>query len=280
MKTAEHKSGLSKRLAKYDVKLDRHEAKYIIPYPLVPDIREFIKPFCIPDPHTHGDPPTYKVTTMQVDTPNLALHHAKLDEAVNRFKLRVRTYGKPGENPVFMEIKRKIRGTIVKSRTSVAFEDWGPHLLFDPVVRLRFKSTKEEVGFLEFRRLVQETGARPVLLVRYERESYFGAVDHYARVTFDSQLEYHPAHSWMDWGENGRWIPMDSSLVQNQQQPFSGVVLELKTFSDAPRWMVDLVMEFGLERIGNCKYSTAIWMESLFCTTTPAPSYAVELLSW
>ena len=49
-KKKETKQGQS-RHAKYDVQLDRHEAKYIIPNSMVPAIRDFITPFCEPDPH-------------------------------------------------------------------------------------------------------------------------------------------------------------------------------------------------------------------------------------
>ncbi len=270
----------SSKRAKYDVQLDRHEGKYIIPASLIPDIRAFIRPFCEVDPHGVGDPPKYTVTTLQLDDDRLSLHRAKEDEAVNRFKLRARTYGEPGSSPVFMEVKRKLRGTIVKSRTSVPFALWGPGLLFDPVVRLEFKSPKEAVGFYEFRRLVQEIGAEPVVLVRYVRESYFGAMDHYARVTFDTHLEYQPTHSWTSWGGGGRWFSMDTPLIQNVQHSFSGVVLELKTLSDAPQWMIDLVTEFGLERTGHCKYCNAVWMESLFCGASELPRHGAEALVW
>ncbi len=266
------------RQATYDVQLDRHEAKYIIPASLVPDIREFLVPFCQPDPHCKGHPPEYVITTLQLDTPTLALHHAKEHEALNRFKLRARLYDTPGDSPVFMEIKRKICGTIVKSRTSIPFEEWGERLFTEAMVNLSFRSSKEEVGFLEYRRLVREIGARPVVLIRYTRESYFGALDQYARVTFDRRLEYQPTRSWDGWGRGGRWIPMDASVAQNKQQPFSGVVLELKTLSEAPRWMIDMVVEFGLERTGNCKYSAALWLESFFCDPFERPAYETDVL--
>lgn len=270
----------ARRRAKYDVQLDRHEAKYVIPKSLVPDIREFVRPFCEPDPHCKGDPPSYVVTTLQLDADNLSLHHAKENEALNRFKLRARIYGEPGESPVFMEIKRKIRGTIIKSRTVVPFDAWDRDLVYAPWVDLDFKSPQEEVGFLEFRRLSHEIGAEPKVLIRYVRESYFGKLDHYARVTMDRHLEYQPTRSWTSFGRGGRWISVDTPLAQNKRLPFSGVILELKTLSEAPRWMIDLIVQFNLERVGNCKYSSGIWLESLFCPTIPKPTYAPDVLTF
>jgi hypothetical protein len=88
---------------------------------------------------------------------------------------------------------------------------------------------------------------------------------------------YQPADSWDAWGKSDRWRPMDSPLAQNKQNRFSGIVLELKTLSSAPRWMIDLVMEFNLVRTGNCKYATAVGQESLFRGGPGMPAYAVEL---
>ena len=265
--------------AEFDIQLDRHEAKYIIPPSLVPEIRHFIKPFCDPDPHGTGNPPEYMITTLQLDSTNLALHHAKENEALNRFKLRARTYGEPGSSRVFMEVKRKIRGTIVKTRTSIPFEEWGRDLIFNPKLTLEFNTDREEQGFLEFVRLAREIGAEPAVLIRYMRESYFSTNDRYARVSFDRKLEYQPTTSWDNWGRDRHWMPMDSSLAQNKQNHFSGIVLEIKTLSDTPHWMIDLVVHFDLARTGNCKYSTAIWQEALYRGTPACPAYAYEIVS-
>jgi hypothetical protein len=268
-----------KARARYDIQLDRHEAKYVIPKSMVPEIVRFIRPFCDPDPHCKGDPPEYVITTLQLDSPDMALHYAKEREALNRFKLRVRIYDEPGDSPVFLEVKRKIRGIIIKSRTAIPFEEWGEDIIKNPKTNLTFKSSKEEVGFLEFIRLVREIGARPVVLIRYTRSSFFSKLDRYARVTFDRNILYQPTDSWDSWGRGGRWMPIDSTLTQNKNNLFSGVVLELKTLSDAPMWMMDLVANFELARTGHCKYSNAVWVESMFKGTPAAPGYAVDLLS-
>jgi hypothetical protein len=255
----------STRHAGYDIRLDRYELKYVIPPSQVPLIRAFIKPFCEADPNTSGYPPEYCVTTLQFDTPDMALHRMKMNDSPSRFKIRARIYGEPGNSPVYMEIKRKIAGTIVKSRSKVPFHLFNESMLTNPnLAQLNFKSKAEEFGFLDFVRLSNEIGAAPRLLIRYIRESYFGIHDAYARITFDRHLTYQPTGSWTDWGRSGNWFAMDSSTVQNHDVPYSGVVLELKTLSDAPHWMLDLVERFELERVGNCKYSTAIWIEDFF----------------
>lgn len=255
---------ISDRQARFDISLDRHEAKYIIPGSLVPAIRQFIGPFCEPDPNAAGIPPEYLVTTLQLDSPDMSLHHARERELLNRFKLRARTYGEPGSSRVFLEIKRKIGHTIVKSRTAIPFDAWNGELIHKTKIDISFKTANEEIGFLEFIRLAREVGAEPRMLVRYTRESYRGRDDHYARISIDRNLLYQPTTSWNSWGKDGIWCRMDSTFAQDKMNPFSGVILELKVLNDVPRWMIDLVIEFELVRTGNCKYSTAVGLESFF----------------
>jgi hypothetical protein len=263
----------------------RYELKYVIPAELVPKIRAYIKPYCEPDPHCKGDPPEYRITTLQLDSPNLALHYAKLWDATDRFKLRARTYEPIGSSPVFMEVKAKFRTTIVKYRCNIPFEKWGKHLFGDEIIRgLNFKDRKSEQNFYQFVRLTKQLGARPVVLIRYRRESYFGKYDHYSRVTFDRGLQYQQTYSWDSWGRNGRWAYLDKGMDQSRRQDmegdYSGVVMELKTLHDVPTWIQNLVHDLDLTRQGHCKYSIALNSESMFLTTPWTPDYEIDYLRY
>lgn len=248
---------------KWGPELERHEAKYIVPASIVPEVRAFIRPFVYNDPNADGDPPEYIVTTVQLDDGRYSLYQAKEDEALSRFKLRIRTYGtSESQCPAFLEIKRKIHGVIVKSRATVKRADWYDSLCYKPAHALPFKSEKETFAYLNFVRLVNEIGARPVLKVRYHRESYLGTYDNYSRVTFDRRLCYSRATTWDPWTDDGRWWTMDSTMGLNR--PEASVILELKTFADAPTWMLDLARRFDLVRVGFCKYFCAVRHETLF----------------
>jgi len=242
--------------------LERFEAKYIIHPSLVPAIREFIVPFCDVDPHAPAGSAEYVVTTLQLDTDDMALYRAKEEEAVNRFKLRVRTYGMDGSCPVFLEIKRKIKGVISKSRATMPYSDWGPDACLNPSWGCSVIHPGHANNYLDFARLIMELGARPKVLIRYHRESYLGTNDQYARVTLDRKLCYRAQRSWELLPANGRWWSMDSALAT--RNTYSGVVLELKTFGDAPVWMVDMTERFNLVRVGFSKYFNAVRLESLF----------------
>lgn len=245
-------------------KVSRFESKYVIPRELVKEVREFVRPFCKPDPNTRGDPPEYVITTLQLDTPGLQLHHAKEWEADARFKLRCRTYGEIGSAPIFAEIKAKFERTIVKTRTTVPFEYWNDDLIYSTRIPDIFKNEKQRNDFIKFRKVVWETLARPTELIRYWRESYIGTVDGYARVTFDRKLQYQMTNSWSDFGRSGVWRSMDSVTAQGFHLPYSGTILEVKTLVYVPEWVQDLVKTFDLQLSGNCKYSTGIWRDSAF----------------
>ncbi len=256
--------------ADFSTELDRFEAKYIIPRRLVEPIKDFIRPYCTMDKHCAAAGGRYTINTLQLDSPSLSLHYAKEWEASHRFKLRVRTYGNPpGAAPVFMEIKRKYFERVIKSRACIPFAEWKPGVLRRHVDELQLKSVKEREAFREFVRLTNEIDAGPLVYIRYSREAFTGIFDHYARITFDSKLCYQPVRDMYNWGRGGRFISMDSGLVRNRRE--SSLVLEVKCTEQVPSWMVELVQEFDLVRCGNCKYSTAIWMENLLTGNGEAP---------
>lgn len=256
----QNQRGKLKKKLQLQSEFNRHEAKYLIHPSLVPQIREFIRPFCVDDPNGEGTPPEYTVTTLQLDSAALDLHYAKENEAINRFKMRIRSYDKPG-CPRFLEIKRKLRGTIAKSRVMIPQDLYGDDL-FTRKRTIPFRSKADMMTFHNFLRLRDELDLRPVVFIRYRRESYMGANEAYSRLTFDRRLSYRRTRSYDFPKPTDRFRSMDSATALNR--PYSGVILELKTFRDVPLWMSELTERFSLNRIGFCKYSTAMKLESLF----------------
>jgi hypothetical protein len=256
------------RMAAKDQVIERFEQKYIIHPRLVPQIRKYLEPFCIPDPNGKGEIPEYVVTTLQLDTPLMDLALAKERKTFSRFKLRIRGYGIDANpnNPVFLELKRKVGQIIIKSRSKMKRQDYIPGMLLKPETMPMLKTAKDNVNMMEFARITNHIAARPRMLIRYIRESYFGANDDYARITFDRRISYRTTRSWdlpdeslADWKH---WRPMDTQT--GFRRPFAGYVFELKAMRDAPRWMLDLVERFNLTTTGFCKYATAYRLETLF----------------
>ena len=252
-----------RKLGKEDTQIDRYELKYVVHPSIVQGIREFIKPFVAEDHHAGPGIPEYTVTTLQLDSPFNSLHYAKELKARNRFKLRIRTYGKDGTVPHFLEIKRKVQSVILKSRVILHPADYSKENLLIPNPSLPFASDSQYKNYLEFVRLVKTVSATPRIFIRYIRESYKGICETYSRVTLDRALSYRPANgSWEFPLKEKNWYCMDTEMAL--RTPYSGHILELKCGSEMPVWMLELIERFNLVKVGFCKYSAAMRMESLF----------------
>ena len=255
----------------------RYEKKYLIPPALIPEIRKYISPFVVPDKYGIGPLPEYSITTLQLDTPSFAFHYAKEKEFNERFKLRVRTYNEIGSSPVFTEIKAKFQDTIIKTRVMIPFDKWNEKLVFSTELPDIFRSRQQETDFLNFRRLVWETDAKPSNVVRYIRESYVGPGDLYLRVTIDRKLEYCSGPTWTNFGVGETWYSKDTGEAQGEDH--SRAVLEIKTLEEVPIWVIEMVERFNLQNKGNCKYSNGKWKDSLFTReVTPRNTYMNSLI--
>ena len=259
--------GPSRKGAKDQI-IERYEKKYLIHPRLMPQIRKWMEPFCIPDPNARGAVPEYTTTTMQLDTPFMLLARAGERNATPRFKMRIRTYGydAPPRGAVFVELKRRVtNGMVVKSRSMLTRSMWHPRIITHPEEAPMLRSAKDNSNFLDFCRVARELGARPKMLIRYIRESYFSANDDYARVTFDRRVSYRSHNTWnlagpelADWK---LWHPIDTWMGMGMD--YSPYILELKAMADAPTWMLELVERFNLDATGFCKYATAMRLENI-----------------
>ncbi len=259
--------GPSRKGAK-DLVIERFEQKFMLHRRLIAPVREFIRPFCIPDPNGRGEIPEYVVTTLQLDTPTMDLALAKENKCFSRFKLRIRTYGldAPPKGPIFLEIKRKVGMVIIKSRAKMNRMTYHEKVVTHPDTAPMLKGPKDNAVLLEFCRVSNHIGARPKILIRYIRESYFGANDDYARVTFDRRISYRNTREWLlpgaevaDWKH---WHPMDVQMAFRRD--YAAYIFELKSMRDTPTWMLECIERFNLMNTGFCKYATAWRIESLF----------------
>ncbi len=242
----------------------RHEMKFLIPESLASPIRDYVSSFCKPDPMGVGNPSRYKVTTLQLDSADLTLHRAKSLEQLNRFKLRVRSYGESKDfAPVFVEIKRKLNQIVCKSRAKLDPRSYAAELKssVEGESLAECATWKDRDVCAEFVRLSKGIGAVPVMRVRYDRECWIGDLDTSVRITLDQNLEYQPATDYMVFNDTDFWrsVPIGNGAGGRPK-----MVLELKSGLEVPCWMLELVRHFGLRRTGYCKYSEAVYLESKF----------------
>ena len=248
----------------------RHEMKFLIPASMVESVRDFTACFCKPDPMGLGYPPRYTVTTLQLDSPDLSLNFAKDCELKNRFKLRIRSYGLPDEEcPIFIEIKRKFENIVSKSRAKLDRRSYLNVLeeSFSTKKAPKFEKASDRDAYFEFIRLVQAIDAGPVLRIRYDRECWVGIEDKSVRITLDTRLAYQPAANLKVFDETSVWRRADVASVMKGCP--ASVILELKSGLQIPDWIIRMVRHFSLRRIGFCKYTEAVKLESSFGGSNP-----------
>ncbi len=238
--------------------LQRREYKYLVSEDTVERIRRYIAGVCTIDPYAEKTNGRYLTDTLYFDTPSLASYWATVNDAGDRYKLRVRGYPSAGNGPVFFEVKRRVSEAIKKTRGFVR-GDWTPILLgATPEVLARIEP-KQRPAIDNFICHYHRTPMQPSVLVRYEREPYFSTVDEYARVTFDRHLSYQRATEMTLIPAHDRWTYVDYAASQRSLSPeSSAVLLELKFTSVVPGWMRAMVHTLGLQRLAFCKYTRAV----------------------
>ncbi len=227
----------------------RYEFKYLVPSENYTALRSALMPFLRLDSFAAQQPNgLYTVRSIYFDTPGFEMYHTKIDGIAHRMKVRMRGYNNGDDSsPVFMEIKRKYEGPILKNRADApygvvrqmfkpgtAFEDYA-HKIKNPDNARRF--------FYQ----VLSRNLRPVINVIYEREPYLGKNTHLEndfRVTFDLHLRSvgYPSVDRL-YDEAGA------------THAFPGFfILEVKFNQFCPNWVKPILEEFQMRKEPASKY--------------------------
>ena len=110
----------------------RYEFKYLVPSENYTALRSALLPFLQMDRFAAQQPNgMYTVRSIYFDTPGFEMFHTKIDGIAHRMKVRLRGYNIGNDSsPVFMEIKRKYEGPILKNRADAPYG--GVRELFRP----------------------------------------------------------------------------------------------------------------------------------------------------
>ena len=239
---------------------ERYEYKYLVPEEMTESIRSFIRPYVeLDDRAVHAPDRRYEVHNLYLDTPNLDIYTTAANDAVDRFKLRIRWYDAGANGPFFYEVKRKVRQVILKDRARISREEVLAILRGEPSSLPGGPAGDNLASFLGRAACI---GAVPTILLRYSREPYGSVFGEYARITLDRAMCFQPAHSY-DFLENPRaWTYVDAAHATCGVR--CAMLVELKFTREFPRWMSDLAAEFQLERIGCSKYMLSIGQRQEF----------------
>ncbi|MBN2022173.1 MAG: polyphosphate polymerase domain-containing protein [Pirellulales bacterium] len=230
----------------------RFELKYLIDETLAHNIRDFVGSYLELDEHADPAAPhcAYRIASLYLDTPALALYGQTLGGMKNRFKLRIRFYDDRPDGPAFMEIKARETDVIRKERACVTREGVRRFLAGDTPGHAHLMgnnndgSNKSAAALQRFWRLCRHIGAEGVAYVCYMREAYVSPNSDQIRVTFDRELMGAPFDPRVE-------LSMPRTGVFPE---LNGVVLEMKFTDRFPDWMRDLVETFNIQRRSVAKY--------------------------
>ncbi len=244
------KAGTSK------LRYERYEMKYFIPESYIEPISEYISAYCGLDEYSakSGDG-FYAVNSLYFDTPSFLFIKNRKDDLDDRINMRIRFYGENPELPYFMEVKRKVKGYIIKRRARITDGDLD-RVIYDSAYSYPMQEgSKEYSNFHYFLHLLHSHGAVPQIIIRYLRKAYFSTINDYARITFDKDLVYQVRDT------------LDIRLHDGTSVPYIGmnfpgggryVVFELKCNITVPVWFLDIIRTFNLERSAFSKYALAM----------------------
>lgn len=213
----------------------RYELKYLMRKSTRDALARGMEPYMVPDRFSHSS-----IRNIYYDTPNYRLIRESLDKPVYKEKLRVRSYGRAGqEDQVFVELKKKYESVVYKRRLEMpqaqALEAMlGCAPLPETQIGHEIRATLDF-----YQELI------PRVFLSYERDAYH-ALDTDFRLTFDESIRYRQEELTLDsdtWG---------APLLDNDT-----VLMELKVSDSVPLWMVSLLSRLRIQKTTFSKYGAA-----------------------
>jgi len=224
----------------------RYEIKFVLPFREMDEIRHSISKLLEPDPNNEEN--GYKVLSLYYDSPDLVWFWDKVEGERIRTKMRLRIYPKNGLENVqtgYVELKLKTGHLVNKKRFNLDIEQAIALCSGDQAETVR---DSDKLFCEEIEALVRTLSLRPTAVTTYKRIAYTSGETHQRlRVTFDSFCK-------------GRVNELD---ILSDAPSFSFLsedmgVMELKTGSSIPGWLLGILQSNRLRINRMSKYCTAV----------------------
>jgi len=191
------------------------------------------------------------VCSLYLDTPDHLIIRNSLDAKAYKEKLRLRSYGAPGENsPVFLELKKKYLGVVYKRRVSLPLSEAKAYLSGKRPAKKGqiWKEIDYAMGVYGW--------PQPAMMIACEREAFFWAEDPSFRVTFDDAIRARETSLQLEAGSSGKLL-----LPQGME------LMEVKSSGAMPLTFALALNELSLLPTSFSKYGTG-YINSLSAKTT------------
>ena len=182
------------------------------------------------------------ICSIYYDTPDYTLIRRSIERPLFKEKLRLRSYGIPGnDDMVFAEIKRKLNGIGYKRRILVPFGEAKKLLRGEPI---RCDNPQIESELLAF---IERYHPQPMVYLTYQRYAMTAKDDSEFRVTIDRNLQYRMSEAEYPSEDGMSPIMEDESLV----------LMEIKALGAIPQWLTDEMSKLKIRqapfsKVGTC----------------------------
>ena len=223
-------------MAETKLRFERYEKKYLLTAEQYERLMEELGPHLVPDEFAES-----QVCSLYYDSEDFRLIRHSLDKPVYKEKLRLRSYGVPGEDdPVFVERKKKFKGIVYKRRLTLPAGEAVRWLSGQGHPRQDEQMVREIDWFLK------TWTVSPRVLIACERSAWRDREEEELRVTFDRNLRWRGTELDLRLGSQGEPL-----LPEGDQ------LMELKLPGAAPLWLAELLSRQKIFPVSFSKVGTA-----------------------
>lgn len=213
----------------------RYEIKYILSTIQVQQLKELMKKEMKPDAYGNS-----VICNIYFDTPDYRLIRNSIDKPIYKEKIRFRSYGVVSEtSKAFLEIKKKYNSIVYKRRLTISEKELKEWLNEEKTLANSQIGREIDYCFTHYKEL------KPKIFISYEREAFYGKDDMNFRMTFDKNIIWRDYDLTLTKGVYGDKIISDNS-----------VVLEVKTATAIPLWLVKFLSRNKIYKTSFSKYGT------------------------
>ncbi len=188
----------------------------------------------------------YSPASIYFDSDDFVLARRSIGGPYFKEKFRLRSYGVPKEDdPVFLEIKRKVDGVTYKRRETLPYREAMLYLNGQLTPKPSSQIFREIDRFLSFYQV------KPKILIACERQAYEGIEDPEFRLTIDKDIRSRETDLDLAHGTYGTKLLPDNHYL-----------MELKIPGAMPLWTAEALNELKIYPRGFSKYGN-VYKEKL-----------------
>lgn len=182
-----------------------------------------------------------RVCNIYFDTDDFLMIRRSIERPLYKEKLRLRSYGvATHDSDVFAELKKKLNSIVYKRRMSMSEADAMSYLTGK--AHARDSQIAREIDYV----MDMYKTLSPKVFISYEREAFFAKDDDDFRVTFDNKI------LWRDYD-----LTLCKGCYGNPILDDGFSLMEIKTGTAIPLWMVNILSDEKLYKTSFSKYCTA-----------------------